>query len=100
MKRTDGIFSLARALGILIVLTFTAGCSTTNRPLEGKEMAISVAKQEVERLGWKRFRVVGCEFLGNRWVVSVVGVPHYVGHDGVIQISPEGEVMSAVLSRY
>jgi len=62
------------------------GCSSV--PRTNEQLAISIAKEEVRKHGWKRFEVHSSSFVNERWVVAIIRKPtKVVGCDAVVQMS-------------
>ncbi len=79
-------------LKAIAVCAFVAGCNST--PVKEEKCAITAAKEEVQRRGWKRFEIGACEFVDGRWLVGVVNRPtKAVGGEAIVEVSPSGEIV-------
>jgi hypothetical protein len=55
-----------------------------------KDEAIAIAKQEVERRGWKGFKVIDCRLNDDHWSVHIERDPAVFGAHAMIQIPTNG----------
>ncbi|MCD6050526.1 MAG: hypothetical protein K0Q55_1929 [Verrucomicrobia bacterium] len=87
--KTTQISKWLLVTGILIAIL---GCSS-HQGKNAEERAISTAKQEVKKRGWKRIEVDDCRFEEGRWKVYVWRFPKTPRGHATVEVSDNGQVL-------
>ena len=83
------------ALTATAALVLMNGCSPT-KPEIGKEQAISLAKEEAVRLGWKAMEVDGTILDEGVWKVYLWRLPKMPGGHATFHVSGDGKVIRVI----
>ena len=83
---------------MLVAFILLNGCSTADinhkQSANREHFAVSIAKGEAQRRGWKRVQVENYFFRDGFWWVYVYRTPlKLTGNDAWVQVSPDGTVI-------